>query len=81
MEVQPQMICPHCNQQATLHVKETRLRDGDVVRRRECAECGNHFGTRERYDPDLKMARSERKKPVRKAPAPVERIDLLKVWK
>ena len=61
------MKCPHCNHDKFV-VKETRLIDGDVVRRRQCGECGGHFGTRERIDLDIRMR--PRKKQVRKAPKP-----------
>ena len=62
------MKCPHCKQDSTLAVRETRLRDGDVVRRRQCSECGGHFGTRERIDPNSKIGVRGPEKPVRKAP-------------
>lgn len=74
------MNCPHCKSETRFTVRETRLRDGDIVRRRECSECGNHFGTRERIDTEMQMGRRENKKPVRKAPT-VDRIDLGSVWK
>ena len=73
------MNCPYCQQETRLTVKETRLRDGDVVRRRACDNCGHHFGTREKHDPELAMG--VRKTQVRKAPAPVKANDLFKVWK
>ena len=74
------MNCPYCQQETRLTVKETRLRDGDVVRRRECAECGGHFGTRERVDSELQMGRREHKKPVRNAPKPANPL-FKGVWK
>lgn len=42
------MKCPHCDNDT--RVKETRLMDGDVVRRRECTNCNSVFGTRESVD-------------------------------
>lgn len=74
------MKCPHCNHDKFL-VKETRLIDGDVVRHRQCGECGGHFGTRERIDPDIRMR--PRKKQVRKAPKPASTGNPLfcGVWK
>lgn len=44
------MKCPHCESETKTRVKETRLADGDVVRRRECDTCGSAFGTREAVD-------------------------------
>lgn len=46
------MKCPHCKSEAKKLVKETRLLDGDIVRRRECGTCGRVFGTREVVDPE-----------------------------
>lgn len=60
------ITCPHCNQKEKSAVKETRLMGGDVVRRRQCTACGEHFGTRERVDPDLKMTRRKLETPKAK---------------
>lgn len=75
------MICPHCQEHTKFPVKETRLMDGDVVRRRECDSCGKHFGTREKFDPALKMGTKRgyvRKTPVAK---PHKSNELFKAWK
>lgn len=76
------MNCPHCQTNSKLHVKETRLQDGDIVRRRACENCGKHFGTREKHDPKLTMGQRQgfvRKTPT--APAKANNNDIFKVWK
>ena len=45
------MKCPSCKTQTKTRVKETRLVNGDIVRRRECEACGHNFGTKEKIDP------------------------------
>lgn len=39
------MICPKCGGKTT--VKETRSRDAQTIRRRQCLKCGKTFITRE----------------------------------
>lgn len=75
------MICPHCATQSKFVVKETRLQDGDVVRRRACDACGKHFGTRERVDPTLPVG--ARTGNVRKTPTvkPTTSNAVFGVWK
>lgn len=71
------MNCPHCKTQTKHAVKETRLQDGDIVRRRVCGCCGKHFGTREAVDTTSTIGigrgqnQNSRNKP----------IDVLRVWK
>ena len=75
------MNCPHCQTHTKFVVKETRLQDGDIVRRRACDNCGKHFGTREKHDPALAMGSRQgyvRKTPVTK---PQNNTDIFKAWK
>lgn len=70
--------CPHCETDAKTLVKETRKKDGELARRRECTACGRFFFTREYFDPNFVLTkpreRSERKKHT-------SNNDLFKVWK
>ena len=71
------MNCPHCKTQTRHIVKETRLQDGGIVRRRVCDCCGKHFGTRETVDSELTIGIGRGKNPNSHS----RPIDVLKVWK
>lgn len=49
------MICPHCKSINSFRVRETRLMDGDIVRKRQCRECDKYCVTRERVEPGLSI--------------------------
>ena len=71
------MNCPHCKTKTKHAVKETRLRDGDIVRARACGQCGKLFGTREAVDDTLEFGVGRGNNPnSHKKP-----IDVLRVWK
>jgi transcriptional regulator NrdR family protein len=62
------MRCPHCDSEYKSRILETRLDGEDVSRRRECANCGQHFATREQIDTNRKVAPRPGKVFVRKTP-------------
>lgn len=74
------MNCPHCKTVTKTTVKETRLRDGDIVRSRSCGSCGKVFGTREAHDSTLLVGTGKGNSPASLA-ALRKPIDLLKVWR
>lgn len=49
------MNCPHCNSEEKSLIKETRLHEASIARKRECSTCGRLFVTRESVDVDLKL--------------------------
>ena len=74
------MNCPHCKTQTKHSVKETRLRDGDIVRSRCCGQCGKVFGTRESVDPTLEFGTGRGNNPNSRNNSN-RPIDVLRVWK
>ena len=74
------MNCPHCKNVTKTTVRETRLRDGDIVRSRSCGHCGKAFGTRETPDPTLLFGSGKGSNP--KSQANVQKpVDVLRIWK
>lgn len=63
------MNCPFCNSRKT-HIVDSRHRDSDIRRRRECLECEQRFTTVETYQPRL----SEEEQRIRKLVGQFNRV-------